>query len=162
MVCYVRSWHWSCWCWLLLITSDRWWFLLVATAGFCCWLLVAARCWMIAGCGLDTAAAAAGWKVFEFFQDIANLRLRQFCRRKSLWIMSKRRWRNLAETSFKIVSECFEEPMEKFGRDKFGNCLRTISMRGNWILAKTIFKNVLEYFRWEAIGIWQRHYLRMS
>ena len=29
MVFYVRSWHWSCWCWLLLITADCWWLLLV-------------------------------------------------------------------------------------------------------------------------------------
>ena len=35
-------------------------------------------------------------------------------------------------------------------------------MRGNWNLAKTRFRLVLEYFQCEAIGIWQRQDLDLS
>ena len=101
MVFYVRSWHWSCWCWLLLITADCWWIKLVAG-----WFLVAA--------GILLVAASC-----FCFLDVDDFRLRQFCRRKSLWIFSKRQWRNLAKTSFKIVLEYFEEAMKEFGKDKF-------------------------------------------
>ena len=85
----VRSRHWLCWCWLLLINADWWWL-----------LLVAAGCWMIAACGWDTASCCwdtacfmiAGEGVFEYIQYIVCLRLRQLCRRKSLWIIAEYWW----------------------------------------------------------------------
>ena len=104
MVFYVRGRHWSCWCWLLLINADSWWLLLVAAG---CWMIAGcgwdtAVCWKIAACGWDTAGcwmiAGCGWdilageKVFEYFQDTDDLRLRQFCRRNSLWIFSGFWW----------------------------------------------------------------------
>ena len=85
-------------CWLLLIADG------------CYWLqLVAAGCWMIAGYGWDTAGycwllLVTGWlllvagvllageKVFEFFRDFDDLRLKQFCRRKSLLIFPGYWW----------------------------------------------------------------------
>ena len=36
------------------------------------------------------------------------------------------------------------------------------SMKGDWNLAKTQFGIVLEYFRFDAIGIWLRHNLELS
>ena len=117
-------------CWLLLIADGCYWLQLVAagcwmiagcgldTAG-CCWLLDDC-CWLLECClqakkslnifgilmicGYDNFA---GEKVFEYFQDIDALRLRQFCRRKSLWIFSSRWWGNLTKTSFGIVLEYF-------------------------------------------------------
>ena len=41
-----------------------------------------------------------------------------------------------------------------FGYDKVWNCLRIFSRSINWILAKTRFGIVLEYFRGDSIGIW--------
>ena len=41
----------------------------------------------------------------------------------------------------------------EFGKDITENCLRIFSRRGNWNFVKTLLKNVLEYFRGEAIGI---------
>ena len=35
-------------------------------------------------------------------------------------------------------------------------------MRRDWILAKTQFGIVLEYFRGDAFGIWLRHNLELS
>ena len=35
-------------------------------------------------------------------------------------------------------------------------------MRCDWSLAKTQFEKVLQYFRWDAIGIWPRHNLERS
>ena len=35
-------------------------------------------------------------------------------------------------------------------------------MRCDWNLAETQFGIVLEYFRWDAIGIWLRHSLELS
>ena len=84
----------DCWCWLLLLVAAAgcccWMLLLVADAGCCCWLLllVAAAgccCWLLL---LVAAAGCCCWTVFECFRDIGDLRLRQFCRRKSLWILS--------------------------------------------------------------------------
>ena len=99
-VFYVWIWHWSCWCWLLINTADCWWLLLIAG-----WLLVAAGILLNGGkvfdyfqiilfCGLDNFA---GEKVFQYFQDIDVLRLRQLCRRKSLWVLP-RYWRFAAKT----------------------------------------------------------------
>ena len=69
-----------------------------------------------------------GGKVFEYFRDVDDLRLGQFCRQKvfkyfrrgdeEIWI-SKRRRRNLATRSFKIDLEYFEEAMKIIGSDKF-------------------------------------------
>ena len=99
-VFYVWIWHWSCWCWLLINTADCWWLLLIAG-----WLLVAAGILLNGGkvfdyfqiilfCGLDNFA---GEKVFQYFQDIDVLRLRQLCRRKSLWVLPGY-WRFAAKT----------------------------------------------------------------
>ena len=88
----------DCCCWLLLLVAAAgcccWLLLLIAAVGCCCWLLL-----LIAAAGI----LLAGGKVLEYFQDVDDLRLRQFCRRKSLWIFSPRWWENLAETSFEIV-----------------------------------------------------------
>ena len=88
----------NCCCWLLI---------LVAAGGCCCWLLLLVAavdccCWLL----LLIAAAQkvfeyfrdivddlrlrqfAGEKVFEYFRVVDDLRLRQNCRRKSLWIFS--------------------------------------------------------------------------
>ena len=35
----------------------------------------------------------------------------------------------------------------EFGKDITEKCLTIFSMRGDWNLLKTLFKNVLEYFR---------------
>ena len=125
MVFYVRSRHWLCWCWLLLIIADWWWL-----------LLVAAGCWMVAACGWDTASCCwvtACWmiagggvfeyiqdidclrlrqffrgKVFEYFQEIDDLRLRQFCMRKRLWLFSEY-WSVAAKTTLqakKSLNHC--------------------------------------------------------
>ena len=67
----------SC-CWLLLlVVADCWcwWLLLVAAVGSCCWLML-----LIAQ------------KVFEYFRVADDLRPRQICRRKSLWIFSGCWW----------------------------------------------------------------------
>ena len=70
-----------CWCWLLL---------LIVAAGCCCWLLLLVAavdccCWLL--------LLIAAQKVFEYFRDIVDdLRLRQICRRKSLWIFSGCWW----------------------------------------------------------------------
>ena len=85
--------------------------LTLAVVDYCWLLLVANGCWMIASCGWDTACRG---KVFEYFRDVDDLRLRQFCRQKILWIFSKRRRRILATTSLQIVLEFFEEAMRKF------------------------------------------------
>ena len=72
-----------CCCWLLLLTAAgccSWLLLLIASVG-CCWLLLAARILL------------AGRRNFEFFRDIGSLRLRQFCRRKGLWLFSGCWWK---------------------------------------------------------------------
>ena len=65
-----------------------------------------------------------GGKIFEYFRDVDDLRLRQLCRQKVFkyfrrgdeesWISKKRRG-NLAKTTFKIDLEYFEDAMKKFG-----------------------------------------------
>ena len=88
----------DCCCWLLLLIVAVycfcWLLLLIAAADCCCWLLlVGCCCWlslMIAAveccCWLPLLVAAQ--KVFEYFRVVGDLRLRQICRRKSLWIFS--------------------------------------------------------------------------
>ena len=90
-----------CW-WLLLIAFAGlliafagcccWWLLLIAFAGCCCWLLL-----------LIAFADCCCWKVFEFFRDVDDLRLRQFCGRKSLWIFSGCWWKVFEY--FRVVAE---------------------------------------------------------
>ena len=62
----------------------------------------------------------------------------------------------------KMSENISDERQLEFGKNIIWKCLRINSMRGNWYLAKTLFEIVLEYFRWEAFGIWQRQYLKMS
>ena len=50
----------------------------------------------------------------------------------------------------------------EFGKDITENWVRIFSLRGNWNLAKTRFRLVLEYFQCEAVGIWQRQDLNLS
>ena len=99
-------------CWFLMVATGCCWSPLVAagcwmiagcgrdTGGCCGLLLVAASCWVIAGRVWDTACwtiagccwIIAGDRVFEYFQEIDDLRLRQFSRRKSLWILPGYWW----------------------------------------------------------------------
>ena len=81
-----------CWRMLLLVAAVDcccWLLLLIAAAGGCCWLLLLVAavdccCWWL---------LLIAQKVFEFFQNIGDdLRLRQFCWRKSLWIFSGCWW----------------------------------------------------------------------
>ena len=60
---------------------------------------------ILMGCCSDNFA---GEKVFEYFQDIDDLGLGQFCWRKSLWMFSPRCWGTLVTTSFEIVLEYFQ------------------------------------------------------
>ena len=48
-----------------------------------------------------------------------------------------------------------------FGSDKVWICLRRLSMRCNWNLARAIFGISLENFRGDAIGIWLRQDLEL-
>ena len=81
--------------------------LLVAAVDCCCWDTACwpERLWIFPGywwfCGQDNFA---GEKVFEYFQDIDDLRLRQFCRRKSLWIFSPRWLGNKFNEGFVLIS----------------------------------------------------------
>ena len=90
----------NCCCWLLMLVAAVncccWLLLLIAAVGCFCWLLlliaaVDCFCWLLlliaaVGCLLLSAAAQ---KVFEYFRNMVDdLRLRQICRRKSLWIFS--------------------------------------------------------------------------
>ena len=84
----------GCCCWLLLLVAAVdcccWLLLLIAAAGCCCWLLLLVAvadccCWLL---------LLIAQKVFEYFRNIVDhLRLRQFCRRKSLWIFSGCWWK---------------------------------------------------------------------
>ena len=99
----------NCCCWLLILVAAVdcccWLLLLIAAAGCCCWLLLLVAavdccCWLLllvaavdCCCWLLLLIAAAQ-KVFEFFRDIVDdLRLRQFCRRKSLGIFPGCWWK---------------------------------------------------------------------
>ena len=120
-------------CWLLLIADGCYWLLDDCWLQLGCWwlLLVASDCWMML---VAAGKLLVGGKVFEYFRDVDDLRLRQFCRQKvfkyfrrgdeKIWLrqvlkmtynISKKRWRNLAKTSFKIVIEYFEEAMKTIG-----------------------------------------------
>ena len=96
----------DCCCWLLLLVAAVdcccWLLLLIAVADCCCWLLLLVAavdccCWLLL---LIADADCCCWlllliaqKVFEYFRNIVDdLRLRQFCRRKSLWIFSGCWW----------------------------------------------------------------------
>ena len=106
-------------CWLLLIADDCYWLLLVAAS--CCWMLddcwlqlgycwllltAAGGCYLLDDCWLRLGYCLLNdcwllmddcWRVFEYFQDIDDLRLRLFCRQKSLWIFPGY-WRFAAKT----------------------------------------------------------------
>ena len=146
MVFYFRSWHWSC-CWLLLLIACCWvcWMIAgccwdtaaaAAAAADCCWWLLRGYwLWMIAGRGWDTTCwLAAGEKVFEFLFRRGD---------EGIWQRQvlKLSWNN------------FDERQLEFDKDIIQKFLRIFSMRSNWNLAKILFKNVLEHFRWEEIGI---------
>ena len=87
----------GCCCWLILliaaVDSCCWLLLLVVAAGCCCWYLLIAGvdgcCWLL---------LLIAQKVFEYFRVVDDLRLRQICRRKSLWIFSGC-WRFAAKTN---------------------------------------------------------------
>ena len=71
-------------CWLLLIDDGCYWLLDDCWLRLGCWwlLLVASDCWMM----LVTAGMLlVGGKVFEYFRDVDDLRLRQFCRQKKIF-----------------------------------------------------------------------------
>ena len=55
----------------------------------------------------------------------------------------------------------FDEMHKEFGSKKFWNCLKKISTRCNWILARTVFGISLECFRRDAIGFWPRQDLEL-
>ena len=50
---------------------------------------------------------------------------------------------------------------KEFGSEKVLNCLKIISTRCNWILARTVFGISSECFRGDAIGIWPRQDLEL-
>ena len=82
----------DCWLWLefclesLWILPGYWWFAAKT-------IFQAEKSWNISGvpviCGWDNSA---GEKVFEYFRVVDDVRLRQFCRRKSFWIFSGYWW----------------------------------------------------------------------
>ena len=84
---------------------------------------------------------SAGEKVLEYFQVVADLRLRQFCRWKSLWIFSGYRWSadktNLqAKKSLNVFGILMICGQDNFAREKnlwiFPSCW--------WFAAKTILQ----------------------
>ena len=64
--------------------------------------------------------------------------------------------------SLDLSENIFDERPLEFGKDRIETCLRKFSMRGDWNLAKTSFRLVLEKLRREATGIWQRQDLDLS
>ena len=82
----------DCCCWLLLLVAAVdyccWLLLLVAAVDCFCWLLLLIAGWLLVAAGI----LLAGRKVFEYFRDVDDLRLRQFCGRKSLWIFQGYWW----------------------------------------------------------------------
>ena len=127
MVFYVRRWHWSCWCWLLLITADCWWLLLVAAGCYCrCFLLLAA-----AGC----CRIAAAWiLVVEDCWSRLGYYLLIDCWRRSLWTYSGY-WLFAAKTILqaKKSSNILAEMMRKFGWDKILKLSYNIFRAKDWI-----------------------------
>ena len=92
-------------CWLLLIADGCYCLLLVAASccwflddcwlwlGYCLLLLVAAGCcWLLDDCCWLLECCLQAKKFFEHFRDFDDLRLRQFCRRKSVWIFPEYWW----------------------------------------------------------------------
>ena len=93
--------------------------LMLAVVDYCWLLMVATGCWMIVSCGWDTACRRKSLWIFlgcwwlaaktilqakkseSFRRGDEEIWLRQVL--KLSWIISKRRWGNLARTSSKIV-----------------------------------------------------------
>ena len=107
----------DCCCWSLLLVSAAnccSWSLLLVVAADCCWwsllLVAAADCcsWSL------LLVAVACRKIFEYFRDIGDLRLRQFCRQNGLWIFSGGRWKVFEY--FQIIDG--REVEESFGSGK--------------------------------------------
>ena len=148
-------------CRLLLIADGCHWLQLVAAS--CCWLLddcwlrlvAAGGCWLPLEYCLQAEKSLnnfgilmiwgwdnfAGEKVFEFLQYFDQLRLRQICRRKNLWIFPGFWWFAAktilqAKTSLNI----FEEAMKKFGKNKFLNCLRILRRSDEEIWRRQVLK----------------------
>ena len=92
---------------------------------------------------------SAGEKVLEYFQVIADLRLRQFCRWKSLWIFSGYRWSadktNLQAKSLWMFSDIDDlRPRQFCTRKKSLNISRLLMICGpDNFVGETIF----EFFR---------------
>ena len=91
----------NCCCWLLLLIAAAgcccWLLLLVAAVDCCCWLLLLIAAQKVFEyfrkiVGDLRLRQFAGDKVFEYFRVVDDLRLRQICRRKSLWIFSDCWW----------------------------------------------------------------------
>ena len=101
----------NCCCWLLMLVAAVncccWLLLLIAAVGCFCWLLLLVDCcWLLllVTCCWLLLLVAAGQKVFEYFRNIVDdLRLRQICRRKSLWIFSGCWWKVFEY--FRVVGE---------------------------------------------------------
>ena len=134
----------NCCCWLLLM---------VAFAGCCCWLLllIAAadcRCWL-----LLLIAAAGGRKVFEYFRDIDDLRLRQFCRRKSLWIFSGCWWKVFE--FFQNIDERKVEESFASGKLVVDSSKRMNIMAVHWVFILDIFKMAAVWARANRIIWWE-------
>ena len=113
--------------WLLLqlivvVECCFWLLLLIAPAGCCCWLLlliavVDCCCWLL---------LLIAQKVFEYFRNIVDdLRPRQFCRRKSLWIFSGCWWKVFEY--FRVVGE----KSLNFSRILMRGKRKRVSPRGN-------------------------------
>ena len=148
----------DCCCWWLL--------LLVAVAGGCCWLLlvVAAAggcCWLL----LLVVVAVAGcccWlllfiarKLFEFFRDLGDLRLEQFCRRKSLWIFSGCWWfaaKTILQAKGLEYFRVVDEKSLNISRTLMGGRWKRVSPRGSRVVdgRKRMNKNG------RALGIYTR------
>ena len=140
MVFYFRSWHWSC-CWLLLLIAcclcllDDCWLRLGYCCCCCCWLLLMATAWILV------------------MYDCCS-RLGYCC---CCWLLL------MATAWILVMDDCWSRLGYYLLIDCWRKSLWTLISKKRWgNLAKTLFKNVLEYFRWEAIGIWRRHYLKMS
>ena len=84
----------DCCCWLIAVDCCCWLLLLVAAVDWCCWLIaVDCCCWLL-----------LPKNIFEYFRNIVDdLRLRQICRRKSLWIFSGCWWKVFEY--FRVVGE---------------------------------------------------------
>ena len=61
-----------------------------------------------------------------------------------------------------LSQSVFDEMRLESGQHTILNCLRILSMRCDWILAKTQFENVLGFFQSDAMGIGLGHNLELS